>query len=229
MAEIVLFGSPLSGYVQKVMGALRYKKLEYERVELRAPGDLKQWNPVTGKMPVLGIRGERLYDSTFILDRLDEWFPEPPLLSADPILRARQRMIEDWSDESLYWYIMALRWSPRNAGTTAAQITASLPAVLRPLARRVVRRQIAGATRAQGLGRLPSDVVVRELGGRLDDLLTLLGTRPFFGLQELSRADLAVAGMLEMGLYPGSPEVGELVAACPALGAYLARVRTALS
>jgi len=34
---------------------------------------------VTGKIPVLEIDGAKVYDSTFILRRLDEIQPDPPL------------------------------------------------------------------------------------------------------------------------------------------------------
>lgn len=227
MSRIVLFGSPLSPFVEKVRRALTHKKVEYELVEIRSPGDLKRWNPQTRKMPVLELDGERIIDSTLICDRLDVLFPEPPLLSQEPATRALQRLLEDWCDESLYWYLMALRWSQKNAPATAVQITSGLPGLLRPLARRMLTRQIGGMARAQGMGRLPAEVVVGELGERLDDLLALLGERPFFFADEVSRADLALYGMLQMGLSGPTPEVNQLVNERPGLAPYLERVREA--
>jgi glutathione S-transferase len=229
MSRIVLFGSPLSPFVEKVRRALTHKKVEYELVEPRSPGDFKRWNPQTRKMPVLEVDGERIIDSTLICDRLDEFFPEPPLLSKQPATRASQRLLEDWCDESLYWYLMALRWTEKNAPATAAQITSGLPALMRPIARRMLTRQIGGMARAQGMGRLPVEAVVGELGERLDDLLALLGERPFFFADEPSRADLALYGMLQMGLSGPTPEVNQLVGERPGLAPYLERVREATS
>ncbi len=133
MPEITLYGSRISPFVEKVARALALKGLAYRAVDLKSPGDLKRWNPVTGKMPVLEIDGDKVYDSTFILRRLDEMQPDPPLFSDDPEVAAAQRMLEDWSDESLYWYVMALRWSPRNEAATIRQILPTVPAWGRPV------------------------------------------------------------------------------------------------
>ena len=227
MAETVLFGSPLSPFVKKVMGALALKKVPYELTEPAGPRDLAKWSPVTGKMPVLEIDGERVYDSTLICARLEKGYPQPPLLAADARVCAAQRLLEDWADESLYWSIMALRWSAKNEPATLAQITGGMPFLMRRVARPILRRQIGRQPRFQGLGRLPVDVLVRELGTHLDDLVALLGERPFFHADEPSIADLAVAGELETGTSGPSPEVNELLAARPVLVAHLERVRQA--
>jgi glutathione S-transferase len=224
MSQVQLFGSPLSPFVKKVQGALALKKLDYDLVEPSGLRDFKRWSPVTGKMPVLRCDGQAVYDSSFICAWLDERHPEPPLWSRDPAVRSAQRLREDWSDESFYWAIMALRWCDEHAGATAAQITAGMPALLRALAGPMLRRRLTGQARAQGMGRLPVDAVVREIAARLDDLVVQLGDRPFFFSDEPSVADLAVCGQLEGGMSGPTPEVNELVGSRPALGDYLGRV-----
>jgi glutathione S-transferase len=58
-------------------------------------------------------------------------------------------------------------------------------------------RFVASQTRAQGLGRLPLNVLLRELDGHLTNLARLLGDGPFFfGVSQPSIADLAVFGQL---------------------------------
>jgi glutathione S-transferase len=74
--------------VEKVARALDLEKLELRSVDLKSPFDLERWNPVTGKMPVLEIDGEKVYDSTFLRRRLDELRPDPPLFSDDPAVAA---------------------------------------------------------------------------------------------------------------------------------------------
>src|SRR5262245_2562081 len=96
--QITLFGGRASPFVEKVYRALRYKRVEFRLEGIKKPRDLRRWNPVTGKMPVLEVDGERVYDSTFILRRVDEWFPERPLWSSDPGVAAAQRLLEDWAD-----------------------------------------------------------------------------------------------------------------------------------
>ena len=227
MSAIVLFGSRISPFVEKVARGLGLKKLAFELVEPASPLDLRKWNRQTGKMPVLDLDGERLYDSTFILRTLDERFPSPPLLADDPHLAAAQRQLEDWADESLYWYLMALRWSDRNAAATAEQITGSAPALLRPVVRAIVPWWVGRMPAVQGLGRLPYDVLVRELGGRLDDLVRVLGDRPFFYDDRPGVADLAVYGQLHMARSGPTPEVDGLIAERAALVAHMQRVEQA--
>jgi glutathione S-transferase len=207
----VVFGSRLSPFVEKVVRALAMKGIAFRLVEPRGPGDFGKWNPQTRKMPVLEMDGERTYDSTFIVRRLEARVPEPALLAADPVTAAAQRQLEDWADESLYWYGMALRWSPRNQGATTRQILGSLPAPIRILASAIVPRQIRAATRAQGLGRLSADTVTEELGRHLDDLVTLLGGRPFFFAERASVADLAIHGQLCMLRSGPTPEATALI------------------
>ena len=227
MSSVILYGTRLSPFVEKVARALEWKRVPFEIVEPKGPGDLRKFNPVTGKMPAMKLDGEFVYDSTFILRALDRRHPDPPLLSADARVAAAQRQLEDWADESLYWYLMALRWAEPNAAATADQILSGISALLRPIVRPLVRRQVGGMARSQGLGRLPHEVVVRELGLILDDLVLLLGDRAFFHAEEPSLADLAVYAQLQMGLSGPTPEVEKLVAARPALTGFQKRVEHA--
>jgi len=220
----IVFGSRLSPFVEKVVRALALKGVGFRLVEPRGPADFGKWNPQTRKMPVLELDGERTYDSTFILRRLDAIVPAPPLLASDPAVAAAQRHLEDWADESLYWYGMALRWCPRNEAATARQILGTLPAPLRAVASLILPRQIRASTRAQGLGRLPHDVLVRELARHLDDLLTMRGDRPFFFADRVSVADLAVYGQFRMLGSGPTPEAEALLDERPALLDHMRRV-----
>ncbi len=224
---IKVYGTRLSPFVEKVVRGLQLKKLDYQLIEPKTPMDLAKANPTTGKMPVVEIDGERIYDSTFILRRLDELEPNPPLLSDDAMTAANQRQLEDWADEALYWYTMAFRWTERNGRRTANQILASAPAILRTLLVPLVKRKIGGMAKAQGMGRLPEDVLEREYAGRLEDLERLLGNRDFFYGDRPSVADLAVYGQLSMGDNDVTPETRQAIRARPKLVEYLKRVEQA--
>jgi len=68
--------------------------------EHEPPEDLLDLNPF-GSLPTLVDRDLVLYDSRVAMEYLDERFPHPPLLPADPINRARARLIlarieKDW-------------------------------------------------------------------------------------------------------------------------------------
>jgi glutathione S-transferase len=172
------------------------------------------------------MEGRRVYDSTLILAALDARRAEPPLYHPDPAVAARQRFVEDWSDESFYWYLMGLRWAPVNANASAEQVAASvpLPALLRPLVKLLLHRQIGGTARAQGLARLPLDVILAQLGARFDELLVWLGDSPFLFSERPSAADLAVFGQVQTLQSGPTPQGAELVAQRPALVAWLGRV-----
>ena len=86
--KVTIYGSRLSPFVEKVIRGVQRKGRTWELIEPKSPSDLKKWNPQTGKMPVLDFNGERLFDSTFILRRLDELVPEPPLVSDDAVTAA---------------------------------------------------------------------------------------------------------------------------------------------
>ncbi len=226
MASYTLFGVPLSPFVAKVASALRYKKVEFKYVAPKSPRDFKRWNPQTGKMPVLEFEGERIYDSTLILDWLDKRIPEPPLLSSDPSIRHQQLMLEDWSDEGFYFYLMALRWTDKNTPSTLTQITADLPALLRPILKRIFARAIKPMVTAQGLGRSPDAIVVSELSKRMDAMVSQLGDQSFLFGESLSRADLALFGQCHMGLSGPTPEFNEIIGDRPSLQLWIDRMQS---
>jgi glutathione S-transferase len=216
---IILYGSRLSPFVEKVYRGLKLKQLPFQQHEPHNPLEVRRNNPITGKMPALDLNGQRLFDSTLILRTLDEFKPDPPFLSPNPQVAAHQRLLEDWADESLYWYGMALRWTiPANASRTVELISRNLLPILRPVVKILAPRFVASQTHAQGTGRLPKDVLLHELNGHLDNLVRLLGAGPFFfAAPQPSIADLAVFGQLGFLHSPVTPEGTSAVEARPEL------------
>jgi maleylpyruvate isomerase len=72
--------------------ALNLKGLAYEYVPAGSlpPGEYRRINP-QGLLPALETNGGIIAQSSAILDYLEETFPSPPILPADPILRAQSR------------------------------------------------------------------------------------------------------------------------------------------
>jgi glutathione S-transferase len=227
--QVTIYGSRLSPFVEKVIRGVQRKGLAWELVEPKSPADMKRWNPQTGKMPAADVNGERLYDSTFILRRLDQLAPHPPLLSDDPVTAAHQRQLEDWADEALYWYVMAFRWAPQNGLATADALLRglALPRLLHPLVARVIRSTVRKQVHAQGTGRLAESVLAREFGEKLDDLVRMLGDRPFLFSDAPSVADLAVFGQLTFANADESPQTRAALAHRPKLVEYMKRVAQA--
>ncbi len=106
MPSITLYGPPNIPFLTKVRSALGLKKLEYDWVEPESQDDFRRWSPKTGQLPVIEIDGEWIEDSSRILDALDERFPNPPLLSADPKVAKSQRRLEQWGEAAFMFYWM---------------------------------------------------------------------------------------------------------------------------
>ena len=142
---MLLYEHPLSSYAQKVKIALREKGLEFEVETPPALGSGKADGPFAAasprnEVPALIDGDAQIFDSTIILEYLEDKFPSPPLLPRDPAARARARMIEDVCDtlyEAVNWGLSEIRWFKRAEGeqadkmkATAARQTAELQAWL---------------------------------------------------------------------------------------------------
>ena len=77
---------------ERVRIALNLKGLAYEYVAVGSlpPGGYQRLNP-QGLMPALRVGDSVVAQSTAILEYLEETHPHPPLLPADPLLRAEAR------------------------------------------------------------------------------------------------------------------------------------------
>ena len=83
---------------------------------------------------------------------------------------------------------------------------------------------IGRSTKAQGLGRLPYPVMIRETGERLDDLVLLLAQRSFFYSSRPSVADFALRGQFKTGCSGATPDFEQLVSERPTLADWAKRV-----
>ena len=127
-----LYDHPFSPYAQKVKIALREKGQAFEAPLPQgigvggALGEFIDANP-RAEVPAL-IDGEvRLFDSTIILEYIEDKWPTPPLLPATPAERARVRMLEEVMDthfEAINWGLGEVRAFRRATGELAQTIEA---------------------------------------------------------------------------------------------------------
>jgi glutathione S-transferase len=108
---VILYSYNVSPYAAKVRAILRYKKLPFEEriVHPLHRGGLKKLSRQLA-VPVIDDGGMVLADSTRIARFLDEKYPEPAILPADPVLRARALLLEEWADEGLGRVVQPVRW-----------------------------------------------------------------------------------------------------------------------
>ena len=183
---MLLYETAGSPYAQKIKIALREKSVAFE-VELPASLGTGRTDDKFGignpraEVPMLVDGETRIFDSTIILEYIEERWPEPPLLARAPEARAAARMIEDVCDtqyEAVTWGFSEIHWFGRATGALADTL------------RSAAARQTA--------------VLQDWLAGRL-------GEAAWFGGATFGWADAAVAPMLHrsvlngMGPLPGSP------------------------
>jgi glutathione S-transferase len=182
---ITLHSGPLSLFARKVEIALREKGLPFDRVMVpfnqttgydpRHP-EVMALNP-KGQVPILSDCGLVLYDSTIIIEYLDEAYPEPALFPKSPNERARCRLDELYADEIMFAALRPLmhRTSPPSSDRT----------------RRIAQE---------------ADALIAEdmLAGHYAELEARLAGRAFFGAA-LSAADIALFMTVLFALRLGGP------------------------
>jgi glutathione S-transferase len=226
---ITLYQYEISPFCDKIRRTLNWKRLPYETRDVSIGETLfrlRKLNPI-GKVPCIDADGTWVADSTHIARWLEERHPEPPLYPADARARALCLILEDWADESLYFFELEMRFG-RGAETArwVESLTARDNFVVKQLARFAVPFTQRGITTKQGLGRKPAEMVERELAGHLDALAARLDGAPFLVGEALSIADIAVFAQLQ-AIRSTARGAGLIGAAAAPLRAWLDRVDTA--
>jgi glutathione S-transferase/RNA polymerase-associated protein len=132
MSNVTVYDHPLSPYGQKVKIALLEKGIAFEAPMPDAlgsgatAGEFAAASP-RGEVPALIDGGVTVFDSTVILEYIEERWPDPPLLPAEPAERARVRMLEDVMDthfEAINWGMSEIRYFGRAPGALGEQMMA---------------------------------------------------------------------------------------------------------
>jgi glutathione S-transferase len=120
---LTLHALPPSHPCMTVAAALRYKGLEYERIDLEAGEHVDRMQEIYGEghstVPGLLVDGEPVHGSRAILERLEGLVPEPSLYPSEDVREA-----ERWGDEELQDLGRRLPWGalhfrPEAMGTFA--------------------------------------------------------------------------------------------------------------
>jgi glutathione S-transferase len=199
MPDVVLHQWVISPFCRKVRKVLAHKGVAYRTVEYnglraRAVAGLSQ----AGKLPVIDYDGERIQDSSAIVDFLEAKHPAPALVPVDPEGRALALTLEDWADESLYFLELYLRFEiPESRAKAVELLCEGRPAWERAIFGAAVMPRMRRKLGAQGIGKLGRDRVERLFGeqlARIDDLLARSG---WLVGSDCTIADIAVGAQLE--------------------------------
>ncbi|MFQ5665760.1 MAG: glutathione S-transferase family protein [Candidatus Binatia bacterium] len=212
-----------SPFCDKIRRVLHYKGLEFAIHEwpLAEVASIKDKNPA-GKLPILEINGTWIPDSTDIALELERHYPTPPLIPTDPVQRAQVLVLEDWADESLYFYEMSTRFAGDDFDANVGKLLPGVPQETRDVMATMVREALQTTTTAQGTGRKSSRQLaddIERLLGAVEDLQRRTG---FVVGSSLSLADIAIAVQAEC---VGDSTVGQrLLRGRPALADYFKRI-----
>ncbi|MGI4813288.1 MAG: glutathione S-transferase N-terminal domain-containing protein [Janthinobacterium lividum] len=117
---MVLYSGTTSPFSQRCRLVLFEKGMDFEvrDVDLfNKPEDISIMNPY-GEVPILVERDLILYESNVINEYIDERFPHPQLMPADPVLRSRVRLFLLNFEKELFVHVQTLE---RDRGKPAAK------------------------------------------------------------------------------------------------------------
>jgi glutathione S-transferase len=223
MANIVLHQWDISPYCRKVRKALRLKGISYQSVDYNGTRATQAARLATSrKLPVLDWYGKRVADSTRICEFLDQQVPAPPLYPADRRDAALARLLEDWADESLYYFEMHFRAAYPSAAAKATELLcAGRPAWERHVVGPLFRRGLNGRLKAHGFKGWSNEQIESWFFGHLDNLSDWLEDREWLVGDAQSIADLAVSAQLEEMLRTST--MAARILERPSVAAWLAR------
>jgi glutathione S-transferase len=219
----VLYQFRISPFCDKVRRAMFLKGIPFDTVEvpLIPSSKFKAISP-TGKFPAVDFGGETIVDSSNIVEYLERLVPVPPLLPADPRDRADALILEDWADESLYFFDMTMRNWPQNRAAFLDDLLFAETGLKRRIMAAVAPGAIRKAAVAQGLGRKSEAQVIADLARHYDALVARLDGQDWLAGAAISIADIAVRSM--HFVIDRTIEGRRLTEARPALAAWAARV-----
>ncbi len=135
-------------------------------------------------------------------------------------------VLEDWADESLYFYEMALRFGqPHNRRRFLPQLLRYEAPWFQRVAPFVLPAVFATTIRAQGIGRKPLAMLVADLERHAGAIDGLVGEGEWLVGNRLTLADVAV--FAQMDCIRATDEGGDVIARHPRVAAWMDRVDAA--
>ena len=202
--KVRLYSIPGSHPVAMVEAMLRYKGIDFKRIDLVtvvAKFILRVLGFPKSTVPALKIDGRRVQGSREIARELERLKPDPPLFPSDPEKRVAVEEAERFGDEELQHPIRQIAlWSiSRSKASLRSYLEGSKLGMPIGLAAAIAPPVIATSARLNGA----TDENVRDdlakLGGMLQKIDDLIAAGVLGG-EELNAADFQIAGSLRLAL-----------------------------
>jgi glutathione S-transferase len=181
-----------------------------------------------GKLPYIETPNGMLGDSFFIARYLEKAFGAD--FAGD---YGKEDLAKGWTiarmlEEHMYFITVRNRWRhDANFEKGPAQFFKGVPALIRPMVKKMIRNKALKANFAQGMGRHSEDEVLQLGKGNVDAIETLLGSKTYLLGPRMSEVDASGFAFLfgAASTFFESP-LGAYIRAQPRIMVYLERIRS---
>jgi stringent starvation protein A len=121
---MTLYSGTVDPFSQRCRIVLFEKGMDFQVIDVdmfNKPEDLAVINPYN-RVPVLVERDLVLYEANIINEYIDERFPHPQLMPADPVMRARVRLFLHRFEHELFCHIGTIEQGQQKAADKARQM-----------------------------------------------------------------------------------------------------------
>ncbi len=132
---MTLYSGTTDPFSQRCRIVLFEKGMDFQVIDVdvyNKPEDLAVMNPYN-KVPVLVERDLILYDANIINEYIDERFPHPQMMPADPAMRARARLFLQSFENDLYCHISTIEQGAQKVADKARKVVADNLTQLAPI------------------------------------------------------------------------------------------------
>ncbi len=132
---MTLYSTVTCPYSHRCRIVLHEKDMDFQVIDVdpnNKPEDLAVMSPY-GKAPILVERDLILYESNIINEYVDDRFPHPQLMPADPVMRARARLLLYRFENELFCHIDAIEGTDQKKADKARAEVADNLTVISPI------------------------------------------------------------------------------------------------
>ena len=132
---MTLYSGTTDPFSQRCRIVLFEKGMDFQVIDVdmyNKPEDLAVMNPYN-KVPVLVERDLILYEANIINEYIDERFPHPQLMPADPAMRARARLFLHRFESDLYCHISTIEQGAQKVADKARKVVGDNLTQLAPI------------------------------------------------------------------------------------------------
>lgn len=222
--KIKVFGATPSPYTQKMISILRYRHIAYEVFMGDVPGRLNRLEGIEPPKPILlptllledeSGKLKATTDTTPIIRRFENEYPDRKLLPEDPALSFINYLLEDFGDEWVTKYMFHYRWYFDKDADNASTIlplsdrAVNMPDEILKDAKKYVYNRQAGRLWVVGSNDTTADLIDASYKRFLKLMDDHLSTSKFLFGEKPSSADFAIYGQLTqlIGFDPTSREI----------------------